>query len=102
MVVSPDDLGLAGSHLGPPLEQNTPGISPLEQNTPGISGMVFLQAGCRSCHQPSVSKHWRKHKAPTLISGRASSFLHPQLHCWWIGCCSFYISSPMPIGVHTC
>jgi len=31
-------------------------------------------AGCPSCHQPSVSKHWREHKALILTSGLASSF----------------------------
>jgi len=40
--------------------------------------------------QPSVSKQWREHKALTLTSGLASSFLHPSLNSWWKGHCCLY------------
>jgi len=34
--------------------------------------------------QPSVSKHWREHKALTQTSGLASSFLHPPPDRWCV------------------
>ena len=43
--------------------------------------------------QPTVSKHWRKQKAPTSNSGLASSFLHLPLDCWWKWHCSLYAGS---------
>jgi len=39
--------------------------------------------------QPSVSIQWREHKALTVTSGLASSFLHPPS-------CSLHTGSPMP------
>jgi len=29
----------------------------------------FLRAGCPSCYQPTVSKHWRKRLVTIIISG---------------------------------
>ena len=48
-----------------------------------INGTVFYRPDILPVTQPSVSKHWRKHKAITLTSGLASSFLHPQPDSWW-------------------
>jgi len=48
--------------------------------------MELFLTGRISITQPSVSKHWREHKAITLTSGLASSFLHPQPDFWWKNC----------------
>jgi len=37
------------------------------ERTFGCYWHMFLWAICPFCHQPTVSKHWRKLKAPTLI-----------------------------------
>ena len=52
----------------------------------GISRTGFHGPGILPSTHPSVSKHWREHKALTLISGLASSFLQgprrANLHKW--------------------
>ena len=61
------------------------------------SGMVFLWAACPSRHQPTVSKHWRKHKALTTTSDLASKFFHPPPDYQWKRNWSLHDSSRMPL-----
>ena len=59
-----------------------------------ITAAGFLRAGCTSCHQPTVSKNWRKLKAlipTTEHHPLATSFLHPPTDYPVISCFSFTI-----------
>jgi len=44
-------------------------------------------------------EHWRDHKALTVASGFASSFLRPQPDCWWKDRCCLHTNylTPMPL-----
>lgn len=58
----------------------------------GMSGRGIFMG--RMSFQPTVSKHWMKHKAPTRL---ASSFLHPPWDSWWKRRCSIFTGSEMPV-----
>jgi len=49
----------------------------------------------------SVSKHWRRLKAPTPASGLASSSLHSPLDSWDMGCWRASIKAPAPVPCHS-
>ena len=74
----PGEPGSAGPSSGPPpwpvLEENIWGS--VEQD---------LRTRCLHATQPSVSKHWRKHKALTPTCGLTSSFLDLPMDSWQKG-----------------
>jgi len=52
--------------------------------------------------QPSVSKHWREHKALTLTSSLEPSFLQPQPDSWRKGHFCLYAASQTSVAVPYC
>ena len=44
--------------------------SPVKSSPPTNQDPVFLQAGCSSCPQPTVSKHWRENLLLTHLFSR--------------------------------
>ena len=81
MAFFPDDRGSAGFSSGPP----PPPV--LWREPLGLVQRVFYRPDVLPVTQPSVSKHWREHKAITLTSGLASSSLF-----WRNGHCPLYAS----------
>jgi len=62
---------------------------------------VFYELEVLPATQPSVSKHWREHKALTITSSLTWSILHPPLNTWWKGHCSLYAASLARGRLHT-
>ena len=71
--------------------------SVLEENLWGLMKRGFYGLHVLPATQPPVSKPWREHKALTITSGLALSFLHPQPYFWQKRRCSFQAGSPMPV-----
>jgi len=64
-----------------------------------ISGTGFYESDVLPATQPSVSKHWREHKALTLTSSLASSFPYPPPEFLRNMRCSLYAGSPTPVSM---
>jgi len=58
---------------------------------------LFYRMDVLPATQPSVQKYSREHKALTITSSLASSFLHPQLDYCSKGRCTLY-ASPKPVS----
>ena len=62
-----------------------------------LAGVRQLCPLAKLCTQPTVSKHWRIHKALTPTNGLASSFLHPPPDFWQQGHCYLYVHFHMHV-----
>ena len=69
----------------------------LEENLWWLVEWCFYGLNVLPATQPSVLGHWREHKALTLTSRLASSFLHSPLDFWWKGYFFLYAVSASPV-----